>query len=153
MEIAISGVEMRIAVHTFLCSLFIPTPPCPHHSLPTPAPTLPTPSSHASFSPPSCSFSCLYVCRDEKEIKRLVKEGADVNYPDCDMLSFSTMHMAVNTKQRKSLQVLHDIGGNVHIKDGLGWTLMHQVFFVGWGGWPVCVRTSMKAAQLRLSMR
>jgi len=63
---------------------------------------------------------------DEKEIKRLVKEGADPCYSDCDMLGFSTLHMAVNSKQMKSLEVLRDIGGNVHIKDGLGWTLMHQ---------------------------
>ena len=26
----------------------------------------------------------------------------------------------------KSLETLHNMGGNVHIKDGLGWTLMHQ---------------------------
>lgn len=63
---------------------------------------------------------------DEREIKRLIKDGADPSYPDCDMLGFSTLHMAVNTKQTKSLEVLHQLGGNIHIKDGLGWTLMHQ---------------------------
>ena len=28
------------------------------------------------------------LSREEKEIRRLVKEGADPNYPDCDMLGF-----------------------------------------------------------------
>ena len=63
---------------------------------------------------------------DDKEIRRLVKEGADPSYPDCDMLGFSALHHAVNTRQTKSLEALQQLGGNVHIKDGLGWTLMHQ---------------------------
>ena len=64
---------------------------------------------------------------DEREIRRLVREGADPSYADCDMLGFSALHHAVNTRQMKSLEVLQQLGGDVHLKDGLGWTLMHQV--------------------------
>jgi len=63
---------------------------------------------------------------EEKEIRRLVKEGADPNYPDCDMLGFSALHLAVTHRQTKSLETLHNLGANFHIKDGLGWTLMHH---------------------------
>jgi hypothetical protein len=34
------------------------------------------------------NLNCKLLCREEKEIKRLVKEGADPSYPDCDMLGF-----------------------------------------------------------------
>ena len=41
------------------------------------------------LAPGSLNVGCIFIVgRDEKEIKRLVKEGADPNYPDCDMLSF-----------------------------------------------------------------
>ena len=59
------------------------------------------------------------LCSEEKEIKRLVKEGADPSYPDCDMLGFryqkqeqnsffwrSALHLVVDHRQVKSFETL-----------------------------------------------
>jgi len=63
---------------------------------------------------------------NETAIRSLIKEGADPNYKGCSPLGFSVMHEAVNSKQIRSVEVLHSLGADVTVRDSLGWNLLHQ---------------------------
>jgi len=63
---------------------------------------------------------------NETAIRKLIKDGADPNYKGCSPLGFSVMHEAVNSKQIRSVEVLHSLGADVTVRDSLGWNLLHQ---------------------------
>lgn len=64
------------------------------------------------------------------EMKRLVSEGADINYVDADD-GWPLLHWAVKENQPACLEFLLENGANRHVVDGSGNTALHKAAYLG----------------------